>query len=174
MKELNEKIKTDERKRVCGVILHFLIASKQEIINDLLGRADHKGIVRVTKWQKCVEEIIDWVRKLYSKGVKWDDEFVCYHVTTKDRLGSIMEEGLKPNAEPNWFESPTPYVMLSRYPYWELYEKDMILLEIKHPEILPEYFADPEGLRWGTPVPPEYILRVVAFNVIGKNGGVAP
>lgn len=161
------EVKAEERKRICGDILHFLISSKQETINEIKERSNHRGIIRITRWHKCVDEIIEYVKRLYKNEVELDDEFVCFHITTKDRLDSIVKEGLKPNAEPNWFQSPTPYVMLSKYPYWELYNKDMILLEIKHPSILSEYFNDPEGLRWGEVIPPEYINRIVDFKVIG-------
>lgn len=167
--EMQRDIDIKERKRVCGDILHYLVASRQETINNIMERGQ-KGVVRKTRWHKCIDEAIDWVRYLYKNGVELDDEFVCFHITTKDRLASIIKEGLKPNAEPNWFESPTPYVMLSKYPYWALYDGDMILLEIKHPDILPEYFNDPEGLRWGEVIPPEYINRIVDFKVIGGKG----
>ena len=91
-------------------------------------------------------------------------EFVCYHVTTKDRLASILVEGLRPNSEPNWFQSETPYVMLSLYPYWRLYE-DAVLLEIKDPEIKREFFDDPEGLRWGKVIEPKFIHTVIDFKI---------
>ena len=93
-----------------------------------------------------------------------DKEFVCYHITTKDRLPSILKDGLKPNSKPNWFKSETPYIMLSGYPYWWLY-KDAILIEIKDPSIKRKYFTDPEGLRWGETIEPKYISAVVDFKV---------
>ena len=57
-------------------------------------------------------------------------EFCCYHITTRDRLESILQDGLVPNSKPNWFKAETPYIMLSLYPYWWLY-KDAVLIEIK-------------------------------------------
>lgn len=105
-------------------------------------------------------------------------EFCCYHVTTKDRLPDILENGLKPNSVPSWFTSETPYVMLSLYPYWSLYrnrkawgleevsEDKVVLIEIKCPEIKREYFDDAEGLRWGDIIAPKYFNAVVEFKVI--------
>lgn len=82
----------------------------------------------------------------------------CYHVTTKDRLWSILCNGLRPNSKPNWFKSRTPYIMLSRRPYFELYDLEKeVTLEISDPDIKPEYFDDPEGLRWPFPIKPRYI-----------------
>lgn len=161
---MSEKCREEERKRVCGDILHYLIASRQMVITEIM-KSKQKGVVRKTRWYKCINEAIGWVKHLYENGVELDDEFVCFHITTKDRVDNILKEGLKPNSKPNWFSSPTPYVMLSKYPYWALYDKDMVLLEIKHPNILPEYFDDPEGLRWGETIPPNYISTVVDFKV---------
>lgn len=94
-------------------------------------------------------------------------EFACYHITTKDRLESILTNGLVPNSKPNWFTAETPYVMLSLYPYWWLYE-DAVLIEIKDPAIKREYFTDPEGLRWGRIIKPECFNAVIEckFNVL--------
>jgi len=101
-----------------------------------------------------------------AKQEKIEQEFCCYHVTTKDRLESILKNGLVPNSKPNWFSSKTPYVMLSLYPYWWLYEgEDRVLLEIKAPTIKREYFDDPEGLRWGEVIEPQYINIVVDFSI---------
>lgn len=92
--------------------------------------------------------------------VRLEPEFACYHITIKDRLGSILENGLIPNSKPNWFTSKTPYIMLSLYPYWWLY-KDAVLIEIKDPAIKREYFDDPEGLRWGEVIKPENFNAVI-------------
>jgi len=92
-------------------------------------------------------------------------EFACYHVTTRDRLSSILSNGLVPNSEPSWFTSKTPYVMLSLYPYWWLYKEDTILLEIKDPAIKRRYFDDPEGLRWDRVIEPKCINAVVDFKL---------
>lgn len=159
-----ERAKEKERKRVCGDILHFAIAERQQVLNEIMERS-HKDVVRKTRWHKSVDAIIHWAIRLYNQEVELDDEFLCFHITTTDRVATIMKEGLKPNAEPNWFSSPTPYIMLSKYPYWELYDKDMVLLEIKHPDILPEFFDDREGLRWGEIIPPESINRIIDFKV---------
>lgn len=90
-----------------------------------------------------------------------DTEFVCYHITTKDKLPAILQDGLKPNSQPSWFKSKAPYVMLSKYPYWWLYDKPAILIEIKDPKIKPEYFIDPEGLRWDKVVKPKYFNAII-------------
>ena len=92
-------------------------------------------------------------------------EFCCYHVTPKKRLPSILIDGLRPYSEPSWFSSPAPYVMLSLYPYWSLYE-DSVLLEIKDPAIKQEYFDDPEGLRWNRTISPDNINAIVEFKTI--------
>ena len=94
----------------------------------------------------------------------FEPEFACYHITTKDRLASILESGLIPNSKPNWFTSETPYIMLSLYPYWWLY-KDAVLIEIKDPAIKQEYFDDPEGLRWGEIIKPEYFNAVIEYKL---------
>ena len=91
-------------------------------------------------------------------------EFVCYHVTTRDRLKNIMREGLMPNSRPNWFSRKTPYIMLSLYPYWWLYDKPA-LIEIKDPAIKREYFDDPEGLRWDKVILPIYFHAIVVFKI---------
>ena len=91
-------------------------------------------------------------------------EFVCYHVTTRDRLASILENGLIPNSKPNWFTAETPYVMLSLFPCWWLY-KNAVLIEVKDPDIKREYFDDPEGLRWGRIIKPEHFNAVIDYNL---------
>lgn len=99
-----------------------------------------------------------------------DSEFCCYHVTTEDRLESILSGGLIPNSEPSWFTSKTPYVMLSLYPYWSLYEKP-VLIEVKDPAIKRKYFDDPEGLRWPSTISPEYFNAVIKYNVVEHGKG---
>ena len=87
----------------------------------------------------------------------------CYHTTTKDRLWSILCNGLLPNSKPNWFSSPTPYIMLSVRPCFHLIDPDdAVYLEVGDPAIKPEYFDDPEGLRWDKPIKPRYI-KIMAF-----------
>ena len=108
---------------------------------------------------------INAFQQVIDKCKKEEKEFCCYHVTTKDRLESILENGLIPNSKPNWFESETPYIMLSLYPYWSLYDNP-VLIEIKDPVIRWEYFDDPEGLRWPYPIKPEYFRAVIEFKVI--------
>ena len=92
--------------------------------------------------------------------VRLEPEFACYHITTRDRLPSILENGLVPNSKPNWFTSKTPYIMLSLHPYWWLYN-DAVLIEVKDPAIKREYFDDPEGLRWGEVIKPENFNAVI-------------
>ena len=105
-------------------------------------------------------------------------EFCCYHITTKDRLPSILKDGLQPNSVPSWFTSKTPYIMLSLYPYWSLYknrkawglkevaEDTVVLIEIKCPRIKRGYFDDPEGLGWRYTIKPKYFNAIVEFRVI--------
>ncbi len=95
-----------------------------------------------------------------GKLIRLEPEFACYHITTRDRLDSILEDGLVPNSKPNWFTAETPYVMLSLYPYWWLYG-NAVLIEIKDPAIRREYFSDPEGLRWNKIIKPEYFNAVI-------------
>ncbi len=87
----------------------------------------------------------------------------CYHVTTKDRLWAILCNGLRPNSKPNWFKSRTPYIMLSRRSFFGLYDLDKeVYLEISDPNIKPEYFDNPEGLRWPFLIKPRYI-KIMTF-----------
>jgi len=86
---------------------------------------------------------------------------ICYHTTTKDRVKSIMKNGLLPNSPPTWFSSPTPYVMLSDTPWWDLNGKESVVIEVSDPIIKPEYFDDPEGLRWPYPIEPKYLRILV-------------
>lgn len=81
----------------------------------------------------------------------------CYHSTTKDRVSSIMENGLQPNSKPTWFVTVTPYVMLSLGPLPSLNGDDTVVLEVTDPRIKAEYFDDPEGLRWPYVIKPEFI-----------------
>ena len=92
-------------------------------------------------------------------------EFTCYHVTTRDRIESILRDGLVPNSKPSWFTSKTPYIMLSLHPYWWLYAEDAVLIEIKDPAIKGEYFTDPEGLRWNKTIKPECFHAVIEYNL---------
>lgn len=97
-----------------------------------------------------------------------EQEFCCYHITTKDRLKSILKNGLIPNSKPSWFTRRTPYVMVSLYPYWGLYDNP-VLIEISDPAIKREYFDDPEGLRWPYSIEPKYFRAVVEFKLIKEN-----
>lgn len=92
-------------------------------------------------------------------------EFCCYHITTKDRIKDILSYGLVPNSEPNWFSSRTPYIMLSLYPYWSLYDEP-VLIEVKDPAIKREYFDDPEGLRWPSTINPRYFRAIIEYQII--------
>lgn len=155
------------KKEMTGNFLHHIIACRQETQQIIEGVRRAKGSRRISEWRKCVDGIIGWLKKGYAEEFEIDREFVCYHITKKDRLLAILKEGLKPNSDPSWFKGKTPYIMLSKYPYWHLYgkEEEVVLLEIKHPDILPEYFNDPEGLRWGETIDPKYINEVVEFKV---------
>ena len=157
----------DSARDIQGDILHLIIACRQETQQVIEGERQPRGRHRVSEWRKCIDRIIGLLKKDFTDEYGIDHEFVVYHITTRDRLATILKEGLKPNSVPNWFESKTPYIMLSKYPYWQLYEgEDMILLEIKHPDILTEFFNDPEGLRWGETILPQYIKAVIDFKVI--------
>jgi len=81
----------------------------------------------------------------------------CYHSTTKDRVGSIMRNGLLPNSKPTWFTAKTPYIMLSPEPCFILNGNDTVVLAISDPDIKLEYFDNPEGLRWPYNIKPKFI-----------------
>ena len=110
--------------------------------------------------------------------MKAKQEFCCYHVTTKDRLPNILRRGLIPNAKPSWVSSRTPYIMLSLYPYLSLYQHreawglskvnpdNVVLIEVKSPDIKREYFDDPEGLRWPYSIPIKCFNAIIEFNVL--------
>ena len=153
------------QKLVCGAIQDFLNV--------------HSEVTRQNKGslaRRIVSQIKGWI--LYTDKAVKEQEFCCYHVTTKDRLPSILENGLLPNSEPSWFTCETPYIMLSLYPYWSLYknrkawglpdvdENNVILIEIQCPDIKREYFDDPEGLRWDKVILPSHINAIVEFKVI--------
>ena len=92
----------------------------------------------------------------------------CYHATTPERLCSILANGLLPNSSPTWFMSPTPYIMLSLKPWLDLNVSTTVILEVEDPEIRPEYFDDPEGLRWPNPIKPEHLtIFAAAGKVVG-------
>lgn len=40
-----------------------------------------------------------------------------YHVTTKDRLESILKEGLRINSKPTWYSRPYPFICLGTVPF---------------------------------------------------------
>lgn len=86
-----------------------------------------------------------------------EENFCCYHTTTKDRVESILKNGLLPNSKPTWFTEPTPYVMLSKEPWLDLNGEDSVVLKVTDPAIKLEYFDDPEGLRWPYKIEPQYI-----------------
>ena len=81
----------------------------------------------------------------------------CYHSTTKDRVGSIMRNGLLPNSKPTWFTTKTPYIMLSLEPLPKLNGNDTIVLVVSDPDIKLVYFNDPEELRWAYKIEPKFI-----------------
>lgn len=99
-------------------------------------------------------------------------DFCCYHVTTEDRLGSILKNGLKPNSVRNRSAKKAPHTMLSLYPYWGLfkgYKKNaqLILIEICNSAIKCEMFeGDPEGLAYEHIIKPECFKTIVRFEVI--------
>jgi hypothetical protein len=153
------------QKIVCGAIQDF-INTHSEVTKE------NKGSLA----RRIVAQIKGWV--LYTDKAEKAQEFCCYHVTTKDRLPSMLKNGILPNSAPSWFTCKTPYIMLSLYPYWSLYknreawglpdvnEDNVILVEIKHPDIKREYFDDPEGLRWDKVISPNYFNAIIEFKVI--------
>ena len=100
--------------------------------------------------------------------------FVCYHITTEDRLDRILEEGLQPNASRNRSAKPAPFIMLSLYPYWGLFKgfkknAQPILIEIQDPAIKRRMFdGDPEGLAYEHTIKPKCFKTIVKFYVLGS------
>lgn len=99
-------------------------------------------------------------------------EFSCFHITTEDRLISILKCGLRPNSVANRSARKAPHIMLSLYPAWSLYKNykkksHLILIEIRDPAIKQEMFLDdPEGLAWEQTINPEYFRGVARFEVL--------
>lgn len=100
------------------------------------------------------------------------EEFSCFHITTEDRLESILKYGLKPNSIANRSARKAPHIMLSLYPMWNLYKnykksKSLILIEVRDPAIKREMFdGDPEGLAWERTIKPECFKAVVKIEVV--------
>lgn len=88
----------------------------------------------------------------------------CYHSTIKDRVESIMKNGLLPNSKPIWFKSKTPYIMLSLEPCPMMNGNDTIVLVISDPMIKLDYFDNPEGLRWPYKIKPKFIRKQLNEN----------
>ena len=80
-----------------------------------------------------------------------------FHTTTRDRAVLILKEGLRPGSLPTWFSNPAPYVMLAEAPWHDLNGEEGVVLEVNEPKIKPEYFEDPDGLRWPYSISPEKI-----------------
>lgn len=102
---------------------------------------------------------------------------LLYHVTTEDRLESILQNGLQPNSQSNRSARPAPFIMLSRTPVWGLFKnwkktKPNILIEINLPntkhnlDIFKEFENDPEGIEYEYNIPPSCFLRVVKFEIL--------
>ncbi|HEX21420.1 MAG TPA: hypothetical protein ENH19_02055 [Actinobacteria bacterium] len=94
-----------------------------------------------------------------------------YHTTTKQKLNSIKQKGLLPNSSPTWFNSPTPYIMLSPRPWPDLNGEDSVILEVEiNPSNLPKKM-DKEGLRWPYPISSESIkvFKVGSRKIYCKN-----
>lgn len=45
------------------------------------------------------------------------NDCIWYHTTTKDRLDSILSDGLKINSQPHWQSKPEPWIYLSPQPW---------------------------------------------------------
>jgi len=101
-----------------------------------------------------------------------NQEFSCFHITTEDRLESILESGLKPNSPRNRGTRRNHYILLSLYPNWTLYKnfkknQKQVLIEIRHPEITRDMFLDdPEGLAWDKVIVPKFFRAIVRIEVI--------
>lgn len=81
--------------------------------------------------------------------------FRMYHSTTRERLDSILENGLQPGSSPTWFRESVDYVMLSDRPWPNLNGKQTVMLKVTDPALPGQ--DDPEGLRWPYPIASEYI-----------------
>lgn len=86
---------------------------------------------------------------------------ICYHTTIVERIPSIWKNGLVPGSDSLWWKEPVQYVMLSPNPWWDLNGEMSVVLEVSDPAIKPEYFEDPEGLRWWKVIEPKY-LRIIS------------
>ena len=84
----------------------------------------------------------------------------CYHVTTHDRLASILAQGLLPNSPPTWFTSPAPYVLVYKIAWAGLNGDASVGLAVDDPSIKESYFDDPAGLRWPYRIEPQYLSVV--------------
>lgn len=84
---------------------------------------------------------------------------ICFHTTTRDRVESIMQNGLLPNSKPTWFHSPAPYVMLSPKPWIDLNGNESVVIKVTDPTIKSEYFNG-EGCRWPHRIKSEHLLAV--------------
>ena len=92
--------------------------------------------------------------------------FICYHTTTKDRVESILKNGLVPGSQPNWFEGdPVPYIMLSLTPIFDLHTAENYIFEVIDPKIKKQHFENDEGLRWPHVISPGHLR---AFFYSGK------
>jgi len=98
------------------------------------------------------------------------ETFVCYHTTAQDRDSSILTKGLRPNSRPMWFSNPTPYVMLSVKPRWDLNGKESVVLGVRDPRIRVEYFDDPEGLRWPHHIDSAFLKRTLGIQRVESHG----
>lgn len=82
----------------------------------------------------------------------------AFHSTSTDRLASILEHGLLPCSEPQYFSAPAPYVMLSRAPWADLHGDRTVVLALRMPGLV---WDDDEGCRWGEPISPDHIEWVM-------------
>ena len=85
---------------------------------------------------------------------------ICYHSTTRERVESIMENGLLPNSKPNYFSAATPYVMLGSVPWPDLNGEETVVLKVNDPAIKGKHFTDPEGLRWPKRIKAGYLQEI--------------
>ncbi len=82
---------------------------------------------------------------------------ICYHTTLKDRIESILKEGLLPNSKPAWFTTRTPYIMLCLRPWYKLNGYASVVLEVNDPKIKKEHFVKTDMLRWPSIIDPKFI-----------------
>jgi hypothetical protein len=99
---------------------------------------------------------------------------ICYHITTRDRLESILKDGLKINSPHNRSAKDAPYIMLSKNPTWKLFnnwkkDKNKILIELDiqlSPNEIELLDTDPEGLAYEKNIEPNYFKHIYKLEIL--------